>query len=356
MEVVQKLQQDLRRYRFVEPVLIEAIPGRYTPTDPDFGNQWQHRNDGSNGGVAGADIHSEQAWDYSRGQGIRLAIIDNGIQVTHPDLSPGIVGGGYFGPDKSGGATFQRWRPKQAGFPNGDHGTFCLGMAGARANNGQGGCGSAPEADLIAIACLNDQVGTQLTLARALAFAANPTTEDPTASEKDGADVISCSLGPNGADWEMTSVLDLAITGAAGSGRGGLGTPIFWAASNGPYDIVHDDVCSHPDVIAVSRSNRNDLEDGAAYGPKLDFLAPGVEVYSTRSGGGFGYWTGCSFATPLTAGVAALILSRYPAWTRNQVLQRLRDTCDQIGGIEYDAQGHHPNYGHGRINAQEAVR
>jgi subtilisin family serine protease len=345
LEVVQELQETSRQYRFVEPVLLEAIGGRYTPTDPGFGNQWQHRNDGSNGGVGGADIKSEAAWDRTRGQGVRLAVIDNGIQVDHPDLRSGIVGGGYFVQDATGQATFQRWQPSQTGFPNSDHGTFCMGMAGARMDNNRGGCGSAPEAELIAIACLVDQVGSQVTLARAIAYAANPTHEDAQASKSDGADVIACSLGPNGADWQMHSVLQLAIEDAARRGRGGRGVPILWAASNGPYDIVHDGVCSHGDVMAVSRSNRNDLEDGAAYGPKLEFLAPGVDVYSTQSGSGYRYWTGCSFAAPLAAGVAALVLSRHPTWTRNQVR-----------GVTYNSEGRHDHYGFGRINARRAVQ
>jgi subtilisin family serine protease len=356
LEVVQELQAKTAQYRFVEPVLLEAITNRHTPTDPGFGNQWQHRNDGSNGGAAGADIKSEQAWDVTRGHAVRLAVIDNGIQVDHPDLKDGIVAGGYFVSDGIGGSTFQRWRPGQSGFPTGDHGTFCLGMAGARMGNTRGGCGSAPEADLLAIACLVDQIGTQVTLARAVAYAADPTTEDAQASAADGAHVISCSLGPNGADWDMTSVLELAITTAAVQGRGGRGVPILWAATNGPYDIVHDEVCSHPDVMAVSRSNRHDLEDGAAYGPRLEFLAPGVDVYSSESGSAYGYSTGCSFAAPLAAGVAALVLARYPEWSRDQVRQRLRDSCDKVGGVTYDAHGRHDEYGYGRINAQRAVQ
>lgn len=254
LEVVQELQARRAAYRFVEPVLLEAITSRYTPTDPGFGNQWQHRNDGSNGGVAGADIESEQAWDVTRGQAVRLAVIDNGIQVNHPDLKAGIVGGGYFVSDGTGGSTFQRWQPGQPGFPSGDHGTFCLGMAGARMGNTSGGCGSAPEADLLAIACLVDQIGTQLTLARAIAYAADPTTEDAQASSADGAHVISCSLGPNGADWDMTSVLELAIATAAVQGRDGRGVPILWAATNGLFVVAvpagHDTVEAAARLIA----------------------------------------------------------------------------------------------------------
>lgn len=356
LEVVQELQALGNRYRFVEPVFLEALAGRMTPTDPHYGDQWQHSNNGSNGGVLGADIKSEKAWDANLGAGVRVAVIDNGMQVNHPDLKAGIMAGGYFQNGAVGTATFVRWTPGTPGFPNGSHGTSCLGMVGARHNNGRGGCGSAPLAEMIPIACLSDQIGTQLTLARAIAYAADPTTEDATATAGQGAHVISCSLGPNGADWDMQSILDLAIERAATQGRGGLGVPIFWAATNGPYDISLDEVCSHPRVVAVSRSNRLDLEDGAGYGDNLAFLAPGVDVYTTISGSSYDFVTGCSFSAPLAAGVAALVLERYPGWTRDQVVNRLFGSCDKIGGVVYDAVGRHPEYGYGRINAERAVQ
>jgi subtilisin family serine protease len=150
-------------------------------------------------------------------------------------------------------------------------------------------------------------------------------------------------------------VLDLAIQFAANQGRSGRGTPIFWAVSNGFVELARDEVASHPDVIGVGRSNRSDLADGSAYGPKLAFLAPGTEVYSTDSGGKYGFSTGTSFAAPLVAGVGALLLARHPDWTAQQVRDRLRDTCDKVGGVIYDAIGHHDEYGAGRINAARAV-
>ena len=61
--------------------------------------------------------------------------------------------------------------------PDNEHGTFCAGMVGARHNNNVGGCGAAPESELMLVACLTDQVGTQTTLARAVAYAADPSTE-----------------------------------------------------------------------------------------------------------------------------------------------------------------------------------
>jgi hypothetical protein len=358
-ELVQELQER-PYYLFAEPMLLQAITGRLHPTDPLYSNQWQHDNNGSNGGTPGADIRSEQAWDVTRGRGadraMRIAVIDNGMQVGHADLRDGVVSGGHFDSDGLGSAVFSRLSANLSGFPDGAHGTFCLGMAGARMNNARGVCGSAAEADLLAIACLNDQVGTQATLARAVAYAADPTQEDGQAAAGEGADVITCSLGPNSADWDLTSVFDLAIRFAANQGRGGLGTPIFWAVSNGFFDIARDEISSHPDVIGVGRSNRNDLADGSAFGPKLEFLAPGAEVYSTTSGGRYGSWTGTSFAAPLAAGVGALVLARHPEWTPQQVREHLRDTCDKVGGVTYDANGHNDDYGAGRINAARAVQ
>lgn len=361
-EIINDLQAREDRYRFVEPSLLQVITGRRRPTDPGYGNQWQHNNDGSNGGTPQADIRSEGAWALTRGVGpqrpMRVAVIDNSMQVGHTDLRDGITGGGFFEPDGRGGATFVRLRDGAARFPNTDsnHGTFCLGMVGARVDNDRGGCGSAPESDLIAIACMSDQVGTQTTLARAVAYAADPSREDAQATPADGADVISCSLGPNDADWILESVLDLALGFAATRGRGGRGAPIFWAVSNGNSEIARDQVCSHPRVLAVGRSNRNDRQDGSAFGPKLEFLAPGREVFSTLSANRHGFDTGTSYATPLAAGVGALVLSRRPDFTAEQVRDRLRRTCDKIGGVQYDANGHHIRYGFGRINAEAAVR
>jgi hypothetical protein len=358
-EVVSELQGN-PHYVFAEPMLLQCITGRFKPTDPHYAEQWQHANDGSGGGTSGSDIKSETGWNRTRGRGatrpVRIAVIDNAMQVNHPDLKDGIVGGGYFRSNGVGSANFVRLRRGMAGFPSGRHGTFCMGMAGARANNGRGGCGSAPEADLLAIACLDDQIGTQVTLARAVAFAADPSREvGSQASAADGADVISCSLGPNGADWDLTSVLDLAIRFAVNQARGGRGAALFWAASNGHVELARDEVSSHPDVIAVGRSDRNDQADGSAFGPKLEFLAPGVDVYSTYPRNTYGFGTGTSYATPLAAGVGALVLARHPQWTAQQVRERLRDTCDKVGGVVYDANGHHIEYGFGRVNAARAT-
>jgi subtilisin family serine protease len=338
-------------FEYGEPVLIEPIGGRFVPTDPKFGEQWQWRNDGSGDGVAGADVGAVAAWDFTRGADVRLAVIDNGFDVAHADLRAGIVNtSGYF--DRTGvfHRTLVDYPPDSA-----DHGTFCAGMAAARANNGVGGCGAAPECDLMLVAALADQVGSQVTLARAVAYCADPSTEDPDATGSDGAHVISCSLGPSiSSAWTLSSVLDDAIRFAATNGRGGLGTVIFWACSNGHDLITNDEVVSHPLVVAVGRANRRNLPDQSAFGPELGLLAPGADVFSTRSSGLYGTKVGTSFAAPCAAGVAALILAVNPTLSLDALRTLLRTTATKIGG-GYDANGHSDEAGYGLINGARAV-
>ena len=344
------------RFTLAEPSFIEHVPGRLTPNDPRFGEQWQWANTGQNGGTVGADVSAEEAWDHTRGAGIRVAVIDNGFNTAHEDLQAALAGtsGGF-----QNDGTFQQGAAGVA--PDRlDHGTFCAGMVGARHNNVRGGCGAAPECDLVLISCLDDQVGTQTTLARAVSYAADPSMEVAGADTATGADILVCSLGPNGADWDLTVTLELAIEFAAANGRSGRGLAIFWAASNGvPIpnpDVMLDEVVSHVDVIAVVRSTRMDLEDNAARGAAVELIAPGVDVLSTGSNGGYDVVTGTSFAAPCTAGCAALALSTNPDLTRDQLRTIMRETADQIGGVVYDANGHNDDYGFGRVNANSAVR
>ena len=340
-ETIDALQAKTHRYVFVEPSMLQRISGRQDPTDPQFGLQWQHSDE--------FGLHSVDAWEITKGEGVCIAIIDNGMQIKHEELKKAIVGGGYFTSQPgTATATFVRYEPGMTGFPVFGHGTFCMGMAGARDNNANGGCGIAPLSDLLAIACAIDQTGSQLTLARAIGFAVNPRQVDPEAEPGSGADVISCSLATS---THLETVLELAINSAA-SGRNGLGVPIFWAVDNRNTPISVDKVCSLPNVIAVGRCDQEGQVSDGGHGPKLEFLAPGLDVFGPIRRTENINWSGTSFATPLAAGVAALVIAKYPNWTAQQVLQRLRDTCDMPD--------HDPDeddrYGHGRLNAHSAVQ
>ena len=327
---------------YAEPDFIEHVGHRYTPTDPDFRNQWHH-------GI----IKAERAWDFTKGEEISVAVIDNGFDIHHGELSFGPLSGWFRSTPDLADADFV---PGTQGMRDSPHGTACAGMTAARANNALGGCGVAFSAALSMIACLSDQVGPQSTLARAVAYAADPSLENMAPSS--GVDIITCSLGPNGATWQIRQVLSDALDFAATRGRAGKGCAIFWACTNGNFPIASDGVCSHQHVIAVGRSRSNDQDDGSGFGSKLEFLAPGVDVLIPTSGGGHKTTTGTSFAAPCAAGVAALALSMHPNATAAQVRRLLRDTCDKIGSLPYipPIRGRNARFGYGRVNAELAVQ
>ena len=326
---------------YSEPDFIEHLGQRYTPTDPEFTSQWHHKT-----------IQAESAWDTSKGEAISVVVIDNGFDIAHPDLQFGPLTGRFRPTPDHVDADFL---PGTAGMNDQDHGTACAGMIAAKTGNGAGGCGVAFSSVLSMVACAPDQVGTQSTLARALAYAAAPDLEPGSGIPRsEGADIIACSLGPNSAKWEIRQVMADAIDFAATQGRGGKGCAIFWACTNGNFPIGSDEVCSHPHVIAVGRSRQTDSDDGSGFGPQLEFLAPGVQVRIPASGGGYQFTTGTSFAAPCAAGVAALALSLHPLLTAVELRQLMRDTCDKVGNLPY-IEGKNPRFGHGRINAKRAV-
>lgn len=339
--VVRSIQlMDAPSVVYAEPDFVEHIGHRHTPSDPDFVGQWHH-----------AKILCDSAWDLSRGAGVSLAVIDNGFDIAHGDLVFGPLSGWFQTSSDHADATFI---PGTAGMPDHNHGTQCAGMIAAREGNDLGGCGVAFGATLNMIACSGDQVGTQSTMATALAYAASPQLANPAAPSQ-GADIIVSSLGPNGAQWQIRQVTSDAIDYAATQGRNGKGCAIFWACTNGNFPIGADEVCSHAHVIAVGRSRPDDHDDSSGFGPQLEFLAPGVGVLMPRSGGSrYAIDTGTSFAAPCAAAVAALALSRHPNLTAMQVRQLMRDSCDKTGNIPYN-EGRNPRYGYGRVNARRAV-
>jgi hypothetical protein len=346
-------------FEYAEPEMIEHIGRRWRPKDPDYPQQWQWHNDGSGGGKAGADVGAESAWTSTRGQKTRIAVIDFAFDLEHEDLKQGVgAGTGYFRKLPAGDAEFVS---ADANYPvDADgHGTFCAGMAAARAGNKKGGCGIANRAELMLVACLDDALGTQETLARAVGYAADPGMENSSATAQDGAWVISCSVGPPNGVWILKSLLRNAIDFAVNTGRGGLGVPVFWAVANLNVALQTDEVCSNPPVIAVGRSNSFDSADGSAFGPGLALLAPGTWVYSTlsaASGRLYGWATGTSFAAPCAAGIAALVLDLDHSLTSQDVRKIIQDSSIKVGPKgTYDANGHSDEYGYGRISAAEAV-
>ncbi|MBL8149727.1 MAG: S8 family serine peptidase, partial [Blastocatellia bacterium] len=342
----------------VEAAAMENVRHGVHPTDPMFAQQWHHDNVGQvAGGVAGtvgADVRTTLAWTTTMGStAIKLAVVDGGVDIAHNDLNA---------PGKVVAPIDLMVTPPDSDPLGGAHGTEVAGMAVARANNGVVGVGSAPNCKLIPIKAGDTMA--QIIMAKGFQYAAD-----------NGADVITCSLGPVGA-WPMTDGLRDAIDYATTYGRNGRGCVYTQAVDNSPNPISIDQVSAYERSIAVSRTNNRDLYDGAATGPELDLSAPGRSVLTitncARNASGVvtdantsAVKTGTSYATPLTAGVACLVLSVNPNLSWEEVRQVLLDSADKIDAVAHPytpaPAGRPPgtrnnHYGYGRVNAQRAVQ
>ncbi len=333
------------------PDVLEIIEQRAVPTDPRFGDQWQWDR-----------IDAALAWDVTTGiiaatptqvsKPVRIGIIDWGFERRHPDLASAVSRTGFFQEVLLGGRA--HFFPDPGMLPVNDHGTFCAGMAGARHNNNNGGCGIAPDSQLTLVSCLNNGVGSQVSLARAIEYAVDPTIEDPTSTDG-GVDVLSCSIAPAVIN-QLNPRLKDAIEFATSRGRGGKGVPLFYAVPNQSISASSDAICAHDSVIGVGNSNRNDNPHMSARGTGLEFLAPGRGVFSTAGRSAFRSKTGTSFATPVAAGGAALVIANRPDFSWPQVRAKLRESCDgEVTHVSFGPDGRNRSHGFGRINAAKAL-
>jgi subtilisin family serine protease len=353
-----------------------------------FAEQWHLKRTTVAGLTIDAHANVEAAHAVTRGAGVTIAIIDDGVDIDHPEFAGD---GKVVSPRDATGQTSDP-RPQDTfgtGPEDGDnHGTACAGVACA--NGALGASGVAPEARLIPIR-LASGLGSQRE-AEAFAWAASH-----------GADVISCSWGPLDGRWfdpndprhaqvvALPASTRLAIDNAVANGRGGKGCVILFAAGNGNEPVDNDGYASYPKVTAVAacndRGRRSVYSDfGTAVWcafPSNDFgfspldqpdpLTPGIwtvdrtghDGYNTggnADGDAAGNFTksfgGTSSACPGAAGVAALVIAVNPDLKWNEVKDVLKQSCDRIdpGGGAYDAAGHSAKYGFGRLNALRAVQ
>ncbi len=333
--------------------------------------QWHLGKTSINGKAIDAHVDIETAWKITRGKGITIAVIDDGVDIEHPEFAGRIVHP-FDATDKAGTG-----RPL---LQDDNHGTACAGMACASGLK-DGASGTAPEAFLMPIR-LRSGLGS-ISEANAFAWAADK-----------GADVISCSWGPTDGDWwdpqhplhnKQTPLPDstrMAMEYAMTKGRKGKGSVILFAAGNGNEATGNDGYVSHPGVITVAACNdtgkRSVYSD---YGeqvwvsfPSGDFawkalqhpapLSQGLRTTDRSAAIGYdgGNYTngfgGTSGACPGMAGVVALMLAANPALTPVQVKEIVKNACDIIDpvGGEYNAKKHSIYYGYGRINAGRAVQ
>jgi subtilisin family serine protease len=359
LKIAAKLQER-KEIKTAEPDLSFQISLKYVPADSLYREQWHLNNRGDKIGlVAGADVKAEQAWEYTRGsRDIVVCVMDDGFDLGHPDFTaPGkIVEPRDFGQED--------FDPNPV-MVDDNHGTACAGVAIAE-ENGTGVVGLAPRCAFMPV--------------RTSGWISDPAIKTLFQYAIDHhADVISCSWSAGAWNFPLSTLMNAIIHKAATQGRrNGKGCVILFAAGNEdrPLDGVKDGTISvqgfalHPDVIAVAASNSQDKRSSYSnFGPEISICAPsngspGRGIVTTDRRGTNGYsandytftFGGTSSATPLTAGLAALTLSANPELTSAEVKQIIMDTADKIDqeGGQY-VNGHSPWYGHGRINAHQAV-
>ena len=346
--VAEKLAEHQHIER-ADPVLLECLGGRSQPASGFSGPGWHLERIRWQ---AAKHLLAKQEPPIGIGMGmrVRIAIIDNGFYLKHPDLKARIhESSGYF--------VCERWKPpkfhrsKTHHVPIA-HGTVLAGLIAAEPYPPPG-TGVAYDAQIIAISCLRDQTGSQETLARAICYAADPENEG---QETEAADIIICTLGPNGdRRFCRQAILERAIAYARERE-----VPLFWAVPNGLVSTEIDQVVSHDQVVGVGQSNGSDLPFDTAFGPGLDLLAPGLALWSALPEDGFGPSTGTSNATAVAAGVAAIILgiarARRKTITASKLIELIEKTCRKPRGANPDD----PRFGHGRVDAlaaaEEALR
>ncbi len=389
IETANQLTSD-SRVAFASPNTYQHVKKYFTPNDTLFATQWHLNNTGSQvaSAIAGADIKAVNAWDTSTGGGVTIAVIDDGMERTHPDLAanifvnPGEIannnidddGNGYID-DVSGWSFSANSRNPTVGSSD-DHSTSVAGVAAAVGNNGIGVTGAAFNARILPIQIASGNTFTSdANIASAIYYAAGRTANG--LGTWNAAQIINCSWGGG----SSTTTLTNAFAWASNTARAGRGVATFISSGNDYSSSVSYPASlssTLPGVMAVGATNHRDTRsEYSNYGSALDFVAPSndidtpntVGITTTDRSGTLGYNTneytnntpangfgGTSSASPLAAGIGALLVSANPNITAAQVKATLRSTADKVGGVVYNSNGFNSQYGYGRLNAFRALQ
>ena len=375
--IVNILQKD-NNIIFAEPNFIRLL--NPNTSDPYFSSQWAIKQNN------GIDLKIEKAWNITRGEGVRVAVLDEGVDLNHTDLKANLL----LGYDATGN--------NSKGAPNyhtdDAHGTSCAGIIAAEANNNIGITGIAYDAKIfpIRIAYSNGiPLGIRgrgwITSNEIIGNAINWTWQK-------GADVLSNSWGGGSPSFIISEAINNALT----KGRNGKGCVVVFATGNYNTEVSYP-ANSNADIITVgaispcgerkSPSSCDTEKWGSNYGRELDVMAPGVLIATTDLQGDNGYnpkvfihreaggtkltsdfsdkdytncFNGTSSACPHVAGVAALILSVNPDLTAKQVADIIVQTAQKVGGYNYQNTYARPNgtwnneMGYGLVDAYKALQ
>ncbi|GEM_PF-711389 len=315
----------LRALPQFEKVFLKTVqPLNEVPTDAFYNLQW-----------APAQIGLPEAWDVIPRAPIKVAIIDTGVKLIHPDLSPRIVGHAGFGDFDTGDALDWQY--------GGDHGTHVAGIVAA-AHNAVGIAGVSDYAQILALNCAtfnHDENKYKITNA----------DDAIDTAVANGARVINCSFGSGGdLDGAINDAIDNAfehnvlVVCAAGNESTDIDGQ-HWAQSAVPFlvsatRLLFSDNPTGPVIFAHEYSN---------FGDRIDIAAPGTEIYSTvPQGTGWDYKQGTSMAAPQVAGAAVLLMSLNPNRIYDSAAKHLLIRMAQDAGPA----GRDPQYGWGHLRVR----
>ena len=278
-------------------------------------------------------VGANRVWDRVTGAGVKVAVLDTGIDDDHPDLS--VFGGASMVPASTS------WDDDNG------HGTHCAGIIGAR-HNAVGVVGVAPESRLYAVKVLNSRgTGYLSWILAGMGWA-----------EQNGMDVVSMSLGSNVDAPDAPCAL--AYQRAAERLEAAGCITVAAAGNNGrdpdnPWVGNPARCAGFMAVAAVDRNKR--LASFSSRGPAslcrecgVEIAAPGVSINSTTRGGGYGLKSGTSMACPHVSGAAALLKELHPTWSPARIRARLRATANDLG-----LPGNDTSFGSGLLNCHRAV-
>lgn len=269
-----------------------------------------------------------ELWGQTKGDpNMIVAVVDTGVDYTHPDLQERVLLGKDF--SFRPGRIFNR-KDKDGPMDDQGHGTHVAGVIGATANNGIGIAGVAPDVKLMAVKVLSAKGGgTSYDVMKGVAFAIT-----------NGAKVVNMSLGGTAttsveAQFYQAAVQSGAlIVAAAGNEADGLGFP-----------------AAYPGVLSVGATDSGgELARFSNHDATMSVTAPGVGILSTIPGKMYAKFSGTSMAAPFVSGAAALVWSQHPEWTAQQVKEHLERTATDKGAPGVDS-----IYGHGEIDIRAAL-
>ena len=294
-------------FKSVEPNYI-ADPTT-TPNDPSYPSQWHLPK-----------ISAPLGWDTVTGSAtVDIAIADSGVDPAHPDLAGKLIPGYNFYDNNADTRDVY------------GHGTEVAGAAAAIGNNGVGVSGVAWGNAIMPLRVTDTAgYGYYSTMANAIVYAADH-----------GVRIVNLSFGGTSSSTTLQSAIDYAWS---------KGTIVFASAGNSNVStLTYPAACNH--VVAVAATDSADNKAGFSnYGNWITVAAPGSGIYTTARGGSYASVSGTSFSSPITAGVAALILSVNPLLSAQQVVDILKQGTDDLGAAGFDQY-----FGYGRVNVAKAV-